>query len=59
MLTDMLEQMNTLMDAVLEGDTLDKMADIYEAMRDKLIARGFTPEEAANILAHQGAFKAG
>lgn len=59
MFGDVIEQMNDLLDRVLEGTTLDKMADVYAAMLDKLVERGFSREEAIEILSRQGGFKAG
>ena len=58
MFGDVIQQLNDMLDAVLEGETLDKTADIYAAMRDKLMERGFTRGEAVEILSRQGGFKA-
>ena len=58
MFGDVIQQMNDMLDLVLEGETLDKMADIYATMLDKLVERGFTRDEAVEILSRQGGFKA-
>jgi hypothetical protein len=59
MFGDVIAQMNDMLDAVLEGETLDKMADVYKIMLDKLMERGFERAEAIEILSRQGGFKAG
>lgn len=58
MFGDMINQVNDLLDKVLEGETLDKMADVYKVMLEKLMDRGFTRGEAVEILSRQGGFKA-
>lgn len=58
MFGEMVDQLNGLLDEVLQGETLDKMADVYAAMAIKLEARGFSRAEVIEILSRQGGFKA-
>lgn len=56
MLKELLEELNGLLDFVLEGKTLDQMADVYAVMADKLQERGFSRSEVIKILSRQGGF---
>ena len=55
-LDELLDKLNSLLDRVLNGSTLDKMADVYAAMASKLETRGFSRDEVIQILSRQGGF---
>ena len=59
MFTDLIGQMDDMLDAILERELLDKTADVYKVMLDKMMDRGFSREEAIQIMARQGAVKMG
>jgi hypothetical protein len=46
----MFQEIDKILDSLLDGHTLGKLADVYELMLINLESRGFSREEAIQIL---------